>query len=98
MARSRNGKVYLQSVLDCHSRYAWARLNTNKMPVTAAHVLHNDVLPFFEKNKAQITKILSDNGCEYCGRPDRHPYEIYLQLEHRKTAVGRPQSNGFIER
>ena len=45
--------------------------------------------------------VLSDNGREYCGREDRHPYELFLQLEeieHRKTKVGRPQSNSFIER
>ena len=45
--------------------------------------------------------VLSDNGREFCGRPDRHPYELFLQLEdieHRTTKVGRPQSNGFIER
>ena len=36
-----------------------------------------------------------------CGRPDKHSYELFLQLEeieHRTTKVGRPQSNGFIER
>jgi hypothetical protein len=34
-------------------------------------------------------------------RPDRHPYELFLQLEeieHRTTKVRRPQSNGFVER
>ena len=36
------GKVYLQTVVDCHSRYAWGRLYPNKMPVTAVHVLNND--------------------------------------------------------
>jgi hypothetical protein len=38
---------------------------------------------------------------EFCGRPDHHPYELFLQLEgieHRTTKVRRPQSNGFIER
>ena len=42
-----------------------------------------------------------DNGREFCGRPDRHPYELFLQLEgieHRKTKVRRPQSNGIVER
>ena len=95
------GKIYLQSVLDCHSRYAWARFYTSKIPLTAVHVLNNDVLPFFEQHAAQITTILSDNGREFCGRPDKHPYELFLQLEeieHRTTKVRRPQSNGFIER
>ncbi len=40
-------------------------------------------------------------GRVFCGRPDRHPYELFLQLEeteHRTTRVKRPQSNGFVER
>ena len=95
------GRIYLQTVIDCYSRYAWGRLYTNKMPVTAVHVLNEDVLPFFEEHNASITTILSDNGREFCGRPDQHPYEIFLQLEgieHRTTKVRRPQSNGFVER
>lgn len=95
------GRVYLQSVIDCYSRYAWGRLYTTKLPVTAVHVLNQDVLPLFEKYNAGITTILSDNGREFCGRPERHPYELFLQLEgieHRTTKVRRPQSNGFVER
>jgi transposase InsO family protein len=95
------GRVYLQSVIDCHSRHAWGRLYTSKLPVTAVHVLNSDVLPFFDKHEVPITTILSDNGREFCGRPDRHPYELFLQLEgieHRTTRVRRPQSNGFVER
>ena len=43
----------------------------------------------------------TDNGREYCGREDQHPFELFLQLEeieHRTTKVRRPQSNGFVER
>lgn len=95
------GRVYLQSVLDCYSRYAFGRLYTSKLPVTAVHVLNEDVLPYFEAHGARIQTVLSDNGREFCGRPDRHPYELFLQLEgieHRTTKVRRPQSNGYIER
>lgn len=95
------GKIYMQSVIDCHSRYAWARLYPSKLPVTAVHTLNNDVLPTFEAHGARIETVLSDNGREFCGRPDRHPYELFLQLEeigHRTTKVRRPQSNGIIER
>lgn len=95
------GKVYLQSIIDCYSRYAFGRLYTSKLPVTAVHALNADVLPFFEKQKVKVQTILSDNGREFCGRPDKHPYELFLQLEeidHRTTKVRRPQSNGFIER
>lgn len=95
------GRVYLQSAIDCHSRYAWGRLYTTKLPVTAVHLLNEDVLPFFDQHDAKVTTVLSDNGREFCGRPDRHPYELFLQLEgieHRTTKVRRPQSNGFVER
>ena len=95
------GKVYLQTAIDCHSRYAWARLYTSKLPITAVHLINNDVLPSFEAAGAKIAVVLSDNGREFCGRPDRHPYELFLQLEeieHRTTKVKRPQSNGIVER
>ena len=39
-------------------------------------------------------------GREFCGT-ERHPYELYLALndiEHRKTRVGTPRTNGFVER
>ena len=82
------GRVYMRSVIDCHSRYAWGRLYTNKLPVTAVHILNEDVLPFFEEHKAQVSTILSDNGREFCGRPDRHPYELFLQLEVQRKYKG----------
>lgn len=95
------GKVYLQSVVDCHSRYAWGHLYNSKIPITSVHVLNERVLPFFEDHGARIQTILSDNGREFCGRPDQHPFELFLQLEdieHRTTQVRRPQSKGIVER
>ena len=95
------GKVYLQTAIDCHSRYAWAELHTSKLPVTAVSNLNNNVLPTFDEADAKIEVVLSDNGREFCGRPDSHPFELFLQLEeieHRTTRVKRPQSNGIIER
>ena len=95
------GKIYMQSVIDCHSRYAFARLYPSKLPVTAVHILNHDVIPTFEAHEAKIDVVLSDNGREFCGRPDQHPYELFLQLEeidHRTTRVKRPQSNGIVER
>lgn len=71
------------------------------LPVTAVHLMNTDVLPAFEAHNARIEVVLSDNSREYCGRPDQHPYELFLQLEeieHRTTRVKRPQSNGIAER
>jgi transposase InsO family protein len=63
-------------------------------------VLHNDVLPFYAELDLPIGAVLTDNGREFCGT-ERHPYELYLALndiEHRRTKVGRPRTNGFVER
>ena len=95
------GKIYLQTAVDCHSRFAFGHLYTSKVPVTAVHVLNDKVLPFFEEHDCRVITILTDNGREYCGRPDSHPFELFLQLEeieHRTTPVRRPQSNGIVER
>ena len=43
----------------------------------------------------------SDNGREFRGPADRHPYELFLQfedIEHRTIQVRKSQSNGFVER
>lgn len=63
-------------------------------------VLHNDVLPQYETWGIKIKAILTDNGGEYCGK-ETHPYELYLSLndiEHRRTKVKSPRTNGFVER
>ena len=89
------GKIYLQTAIDCHSRYAWARLYPSKLPVTAVHLMNSDVIPTFEANTAKINTVLSDNGREFCGRPDQHPYELFLQLEdieHRLPSSARSRT------
>ena len=67
--------------------------------------MNNDVLPTFEAHEARISTVLSDNGRECCGGPDRHPFELFLQLkeiEHRTTRSGRrnqtDSSSGCTER
>lgn len=63
--------------------------------------MNNDVIPTFEAASAKIDVVSSDNGREFCGRPDQPPHELFLQLEefeHRTTKVKRPQSNGILER
>jgi transposase InsO family protein len=94
------GRVYLHAVVDTYSSYAFGFLYTSKQPEAAAAVLHNNALPFYKSKGLTIQAILTDNGREFCGK-DTHPYEIYLALndiEHRRTKVRKPQTNGFVER
>lgn len=94
------GRVYLHAVVDTYGSYAFGFLHTTKQPEAAVAVVHNDVLPFYREKGLAVDAILTDNGREFCGK-DTHPYELYLELndiEHRKTQVRRPQTNGFVER
>src|SRR3712207_2000698 len=94
------GRVYLHAVVDTHSSYAFGFLHVSKQPEAAVAVLHNDVLPFYARLDLPVGAVLTDNGREFCGT-ERHPYELYLALndvEHRKTRVGTPRTNGFVER
>jgi hypothetical protein len=64
-------------------------------------LLWDRVLPFYEALGAPVGAVLTDNGREFCGRPEKHPYELLLALEdieHRTTKVRSPRTNGFVER
>jgi len=95
------GRIYQQTVVDTYSSVTFAKIYTAKVPVTAADILNDQVLPFFDGHSVPVLRILTDRGTEYCGAPDRHPYELYLQLndiEHTKTKAKSPQTNGICER
>ena len=94
------GQVYLQAVLDCYGSYAFGYLHTGHIPEQSVAVLHNDVLPQYQRWQIPVKAILTDNGGEYCGK-ETHAYELYLALndiEHRRTKVKNPRTNGFVER
>jgi transposase InsO family protein len=93
------GRVYLHAVVDTYGSYAFGFLHVSKQPEAAVAVLHNDVLPFYRELVLPVQALLTDNGREFCGT-DAHLYELYLELngiEHRRTKVRSPRTNGFIE-
>mgnify|MGYP001017982149 CR=1 FL=1 len=95
------GRIYQQTFVDTYSKVAFAKLYTTKTPITAADLLNDRVLPFFEDHGLPILRILTDRGTEYCGCVERHDYELYLavnDIEHSKTKAQSPQTNGICER
>ena len=95
------GRIYQQTFVDTYSKWATAKLYTTKTPITAADVLNDRVLPFFEEQGMGMIRVLTDRGTEYCGRPEAHDYQLYLALndiEHTKTKANSPQTNGICER
>jgi len=95
------GRIYQQTGIDTHCNVGFAKVYTERTALTAADFLNDKVLPFFDEHNIRVLRILTDNGMEYCGRQDVHPYELYLHLnsiEHTRTRVRRPQTNGSVER
>ena len=95
------GRVYQQTYVDTYSKVAQCKLYTTKTPITAADLLNDRVLPFYEAENLPVLRILSDRGTEYCGRADQHDYQLYLavnDIEHTKTKARHPQTNGICER
>lgn len=96
------GKVYVQVVVDVFCSLAFAKVYTSKkMPVTAADLLYDRVLPFYEALGVTVGAVLTDNGREFCGIQGHHPYELLLameDIEHRTTKIRSPRTNGFVER
>jgi len=95
------GRVYQQTVIDTYSKLGFAKLYTRKTPLTAADILNDRVIPFFDEHDIRIDRMLTDRGTEYCGAHDRHEYELYLAIEdidHTRTRTKSPQTNGICER
>jgi len=95
------GKLYQQTGIDTHSNVGFAKVYTEKTSITAADFLNDRVLPFFDDQGIGVLRILTDNGPEYCGRPETHPYELFLHLnsmEHTRIKVRHSQTNGSVER
>ena len=95
------GRIYQQTFIDTYSRVAFAKLYMSKHAITSADVLNDRVLPFFDQQEIPLLRVLTDRGTEFNGRAENHEYELYLQIEgidHSKTKVRHPQSNGICER
>lgn len=95
------GRIYQQTFIDTYSKVAFAKLYTMKTAISAADMLNDKVLPFFESQGLPMLRILTDRGSEYCGKVENHDYELYLainDIEHTKTKVKHPQTNGICER
>jgi len=95
------GRVYQQTFVDTYSKWAACKLYTTKTPITSADLLNDRVLPFFAEQGMGVIRILTDRGTEFCGKAESHDYQLYLalnEIEHTKTKVMHPQTNGICER
>jgi transposase InsO family protein len=95
------GRIYQQTFIDTYCKVALVKLYDRKHAITAADMINDRVLPFYEEHGIPLLRILTDRGSEYCGNREHHEYELYLDLEnieHTRTKVKSPQTNGICER
>lgn len=96
------GRIYQQTIIDTYTRVAFAKLYDRKLAITAADALNDRVLPFFDEQQIPVLRMLTDRGTEYNGKLEYgHDYQLYLTIEgidHSRTKVRHPQSNGICER
>lgn len=95
------GRIYQQTFIDTYSKVAMVKLYDRKHAITAADMLNDRVLPFFDEHKVRLLRILTDRGSEYCGNRETHEYQLYLDIEaidHTRTKTKSPQTNGICER
>ena len=95
------GRIYQQTFVDTYTRLAFTKLYETKHAITSADLLNDKVVPFFEEQDIPLLRVLTDRGTEYKGKPEYHEYELYLAIEgieHTKTQVRHPQTNGICER
>jgi transposase InsO family protein len=84
-----------------YAKVGFAKLYDRQTPLTAADLLNDRVIPFYEEQGIPLQRVLTDRGTEYCGTHDRHEYELYLAVEdidYTRTKAKSPQTNGIVER
>lgn len=74
------GRIHQQTFVDTYSKMAHCKLYTSKTPITAADLLNDRVLPFYEAQGLSMLRILTDRGTEYCGKVEQHGYQLYLAI------------------
>jgi transposase InsO family protein len=96
LTRHRTSTAFVHTVIDDHSRVAYAEIHDDETAATATSVLRNAVAWYADRG-VTVTRVLSDNGSAY----KSHLWAdtcAELGIAVKKTRPYRPQTNGKIER
>jgi transposase InsO family protein len=95
-AARRWAHAYVHTVVDDHSRVAYAEIHDDETAVTATGVLRRAVL-WFAARGVVIERVLTDNGSCYRSKLWRQQCQD-LDITHKRARPYRPQTNGRVER
>jgi transposase InsO family protein len=90
------GRAYVHTVIDDHSRVAYAEICLDEKADTAIGVLRRAVA-WFAEHGVIVERVLSDNGSAYKSHAWRDAC-TELDVTAKHTRPYRPQTNGKIER
>ena len=90
------GTAFVHTVIDDHSRVAYAEIHDDETAATAIGVLRNAV-DWFTARGITVERVLSDNGSAYRSHAWRDTC-AELGITPKRTRPYRPQTNGKIER
>ncbi|WP_448614565.1 IS481 family transposase [Modestobacter sp. URMC 112] len=90
------GTAFVHTVLDDHSRIAYAEIHDDETAATAIGVLRRAVA-WFAIRGVTTERVLSDNGSAYRSHAWRDAC-LELDIKPKRTRPYRPQTNGKIER
>jgi transposase InsO family protein len=92
----RLGTAFVHTVVDDHSRLAYAEIRDDETAATAIDVLRNAVA-WYATRGVTVERVLTDNGSAYTSRAWREAC-TQLGIRPKKTRPYRPQTNGKVER
>lgn len=92
----RIGTAFVHTVVDDHSRVAYAEIHRDEKKETATAVLRRATAWFAERG-VKIERVLSDNGSCYMSNAWREACAD-LEITPKRIRPYRPQTNGKIER
>jgi transposase InsO family protein len=90
------GTAFVHTVIDDHSRVAYAEIHDDETAATAIGVLRRAVA-WFAVRGVTVERVLSDNGSAYRSHAWRDACHE-LGIRPKRTRPYRPQTNGKIER
>ena len=56
------GRIYQQTFIDTYAKVAFGKLYDRKTPLSAADLLNDRVVPFYNQHEVRLCRVLTDRG------------------------------------
>ncbi len=63
------GRIYQQTFIDTYAKVAFAKLYDRKTPITAADLVNDRVVPFYDAREVRLCRVLTDRARNIAATP-----------------------------